>query len=258
MNKIVNFFVKSLSFDVFQLIVFNCEISMKFKFYEFCKKLKVFDCKDEFFNYWKEIIKTNEFIKNNEMLNYSKQTNFIKKLSKEEILEIINLFLSVVFYETFEYLLDFIELNEYIAYRLKDMFLYSLRTPNTKKQQQIQLEIYKKLMKYQPVKDYFNHNFDYVIESLNIPLVDFVIKEFDIKINELFDGYTVLQWAVGYLIDYPNENNEFAYEMFDYLLTIGADFNTNNSIGNDINFDINRIKDQKIQKDLFDKLLQFK
>ena len=94
MNKIVNFFVKSLSFDVFQIVVFNCEISMRILFYEFCNKnvcnfeFKVFNCKDEAMEYWLEIIKTNDFIKNNEMLKYTELSNFIRKLSSDEIFKI--------------------------------------------------------------------------------------------------------------------------------------------------------------------------
>ena len=162
MNKIVNFFVKSLSFDVFQIITLNCEISMRIKFYEFCKKLKVFDCKEEFVDYWKEIIKKrrNDFIdKNNEMLKYSKQTNITSKLSNDEILEIIYSIYSVSFYETFDYLLDFIKLNEEVALSLIMRFLTYLRTPNNKKQQQNQLEIIKKLIKYQSVKDHLKFLF---------------------------------------------------------------------------------------------------
>ena len=43
-------------------------------------------------------------------------------------------------------------------------------------------------MKYQSVKDEINNNFYLVIWSLNIKVVDFVIKELNIKINEFFRG----------------------------------------------------------------------
>ena len=72
------------------------------------------------------------------------------------------------------------------------------------------------------------------------------------------DHLTVLQWVVCYLISKPNENNEFAYEMFNYFLTIGADINKRNSSGNGINAYINQIKDESIKQSLRDKLLQFK
>ena len=261
MNKIDNFLIKSLSFDVFQLIVFNCEISMRFKFYGFCKELKVFACKYEFFNYWKEIINFEHFnnYKTNEMLKYSKQTNIIKKLSKFKIREIITLLKSVYFYETFEYFIDFIELNEDIAYDLINMIFTFLSTPTNKKQQKIQFEIIKKLIKYRSSKDYLRDSFNNVIWSLNISLVDFVIKEFDININDLFRGYTVLSRVVYHLSLTLNQNNVIVYEMLDHLLSIGADINLLDRSGNDIYFSINnKITNKTIKKDLLDILLNFK
>ena len=153
MQKIVNFFLKSLSFDVFQLIIFNCEISMRILFYEFCNKnfcnfeLKVFENNKEVFNYWLGIIN----MENNKLLKYSKLSNIHKKLSSDEVLEIVGLIGSVDFHETFEYLLDFVELNEEVALILINKVLSYFERPNTKKQQQIQLETIKKLMKYQSV-----------------------------------------------------------------------------------------------------------
>ena len=267
MDKIVNFFLKSLSFDVFQIVVFNCEISMRILFYEFCNKnvcnfeLKVFDCKDEAMEYWLKIIYNRDFIKTNEMLKYSKLSNFIKKLTTKEILEIIYSIYSVNFYETFEYLIDFIELDEIIANRLIFKVFFSLRTPNNKKQQQNQFEIIKKLMKNQTkikIKDELNINFYFGICSSNIPLADFLINKFDIKINGFFYDLTILQIVVDYLIKNPNINNEFSVEMFDYLLRIGADVNKRNLDGKDIIFYIERIKNPIIRQLFFDKLLQLK
>ena len=76
MDKIVNFFLKFLSFDVFQLVVLNCEISMRIEFSEFCNfELKVFDKNDDILLYWKEIVYKRDFIKSNKMLKYAKFTN---------------------------------------------------------------------------------------------------------------------------------------------------------------------------------------
>ena len=69
-----------------------------------------------------------------------------------------------------------------------------LNTPNTKKQQQTHLKTIKKLMKYQSVKDCLYNNFFLVIKSLNISLVDFVIKELNIDLNGVFKGCTALTW----------------------------------------------------------------
>ena len=252
--NVVNFFVKSVSFDVFQLIIFNCEISMRILFYEFCKELKVFKNNKEMFNYLTEIVSKDDFNdKNNEILKYFKLSNYKLKLSNDELIKIIKSFKSVNYYELFDFLFDFIELlNDEIAKDLLDFILENLQITNNKKQQQIQLKIIKKLMKYQTVKDYLINNFVFVVCTLNIQLVDFVFNELYIDVNELFNGYNVLQWVVIDLVNNSNENNDFAYEMFEYLLTIGADINKRGEN------DINKITDLNIRQNLIIRLFKFR
>ena len=67
--------------------------------------------------------------KGKQMLKYSKQTKL--ELSNDQSLTIIYSFNSVVFYESFEYLLDFIYLNEEIAKDLMITILNHLTTPTT-------------------------------------------------------------------------------------------------------------------------------
>ena len=148
--------------------------------------------------------------------------------------------------------------NQIAQIHLVEIALNVFRMPITKKQQNRQFQIIKKLIKYQSAKNYLYTYFRRVIESSNIPLVDFIIKELSVDINELFSGLTVLQLVVEYLVNYKNKNYDLGYEMFDYFLTIGADVNKNNSDGYDINYYINQIKDQNIQQTLFDKLLKFR
>ena len=62
---------------------------------------------------------------------------------------------------------------------------------------------------------------------------------------------TVLQSVINNLINNSNLNSEFAYEMFAYLLSIGADINKKYENGNDIFFDINQITDQDIKNNLY-------
>ena len=109
-------------------------------------------------------------------------------------------------------------------------------------------------MEYQNVKQLVNDNFYFVIKSLNVPLVYFVKNAINIKINGLFNGFTALQIIVDYLKNYPNINNEFAYEMFDYLITIGVDIERDSN-ERDIYFEITRIKDQNIQFKLLQNVL---
>ena len=88
-------------------------------------------------------------------------------------------------------------------------------------------------------------------------MVDFVIKEFNIKINDLFYGWTVLQYVVWYLMS-NSKNNKFAYEMFDHLLTIGADFHKRNDSGNDIYDYIKGANNKTIHDNIMNKLSQFR
>ena len=128
-----------------------------------------------------------------------------------------------------------------------------MKTPNTKKQQTIQFEIITKLIKYPRIKDKLKHYFNLVIYSLNVQLVGFFIKELNIHIadiKEVFFGWTVLQWVINYLINYPNINNEFGYEMFEYLLSIGADINKKNYNGYNIDYYIKQITNQTTQNKL--------
>ena len=121
------------------------------------------------------------------------------KLSTAELVEIIKSFRSVDYYETFEFLLNFIKLtNEnaldllikvyYRYYYLNHFYLISRvliskpKTPTTKQKQTSQLNIFKKLFNYSSVKNYIK-SYDFIplaIYSLNIPLVDFLIKELHI------------------------------------------------------------------------------
>ena len=206
------------------------------------------------------------FINKNDIktLQKLKEIGIKMKLSNDELLNITKSFYSVHSYETIEFLIDYIKLNDVIA---KDLFskifkfLYHLRTPTTTKQQNIQLEIIKKLIQYQSVKDLLNFNFYNVIWSLNIQLVDFVIKELKININELKtkvennDGefiftYNGLQVVIEYLNFKQNKNNTFAYEMFDYLLSIGVNISKRDSNGQDVYCYMNRISDNIIKNEL--------
>ena len=112
-----------------------------------------------------------------------------------------------------------------------------------------------KHLKHEFVRDYSSREFHLIIKSLNVPLIDFVIKKLNTDINRLFKRYTALEWVVWYLNVNPNINNELAYEMFDYLLSIGADIKKRNYDKSDIYYYINQIKDHNIQIKLLQKIL---
>ena len=171
-------------------------------------------------------------------------------LSNKELVYIIKSFTSVDYYETIEFLLDFIELNDELAISLTSKLLSYLKTPNNKKQQKCQFEIIKILCNYKSVKDWFLYNFPILIGSLNIPLVDFVMNEFNFDINRLFYGFTVLNWVFMYLFRNSNVNCEFAYEMFDHFLTRGANIENVDLIGNDIYDYINLITNETVKSKL--------
>ena len=130
--------------------------------------------------------------------------------------------------------------------------LVNLRTPVNQNQRNIQLKITKELIKYPSIKNKLNYNFIFVfvVESLNVQLVDLVFNLFDIKINDLFDGYTLLQLVVFYMIEYSDINYEFAYETFDYLISLGADFNKKSKGGKVVDYWIEKITDETIKDKL--------
>ena len=209
---------------------------------------------------------SNDYLKaiksnNIELLKDMELIGIKMKLSNNELQKVINTFYSVDYYETVEFLLKHIKLNDKIAYNLIIKVLFHLTTPTTKEQQQIQLNIYKKLCNYSLVKD-FNlstkylliDHFDLIVKSLNIPLINFIVIKFNIKINRLF--INTLQMVVIYLI-YNKNNNEFAYEMFDYLLRKDVDIYKRDSLGRFIYFHINRITEKTTKNTLLLKLSKY-
>ena len=188
------------------------------------------------------------------LLRKIKSKGIQMNLSSYELVEIIYSFDSVDYYETFEFLLGFIKLNDDFFEELIEFGMYELRTPTTKEQQNSQFEIYKKLIKYKDVENRLKDGFLFFIESLNIPLVDFVIKELDYKNNEegleiIYEGLFVIVVIVLNRV----KNKEFALEMFDHLLSINKkDINTRQEDGTTILYWIEQINDQTIK----DKLLE--
>ena len=69
MDKIIKTLLKTHSFDVCQIFVLNCEISIRFKFYEINKSLKVSKNNKKIYKYWADII-----------LNHEMQLNILKKI----------------------------------------------------------------------------------------------------------------------------------------------------------------------------------
>ena len=101
-----------------------------------------------------------------------------------------------------------------------------------------------------------NTNFYFVVKTLNIPLVGFVINELNIDINELFAGHTILQVVVEYFYYQNNDGVEFAYEIFDYFLLSGADLNKRDEWNKNIYYFINIIKNKTI-KDKLIKIINY-
>ena len=212
-------YLNLLPIELFKIICDFCDFTDKISMFLIKPNelLKAFKNNQEIVIYWKKITKLTEI---QQMLKYSKQTKL--ELSNDQLLDVLRRFESIHYYETNAYLVDNIKLNKKLVEDLIRKFLVFLTTPNNKTQQISQLEIIKKLTQYPTVKNRLKY-FNCVIKSLNVQLIDFYIKEFKIDINELFRGLTALQLVVEYLIDNKSNNIEFAYEMFDYLLSIGAD-----------------------------------
>ena len=216
---------------------------------EFIKNLN----KTENQKLWTKAIK----LANIQLLKGLKALRITMKLSNGKLGVILKSLDSVNHYETYVFLFDnYITLNDNNAIIFIFRVLYYLKTPNNKKQQNMQLKIIKKLCKFQSVKRYLYYFFDDVIKSLNVRLVHFVIKEIKINIDEKFYGYSILQVVVRYL-NTLNINNMFAYETFDYLLSIGADIHKTTKDGNDIYTLIDRIIDPNVRKNIHQILLNY-
>ena len=182
-----------------------------------------------------------------QLLRGLNSTGITIHMPRNKLVRIIKTFRLVDYYETFEFLLNYITLNDKIATSLLRLVLYPLTTPNNKKQQHMQFNIIKKLVEFPSAIVELKMNLLQVIETLNIPLVDYFINKYNIKINELFNGDTILQWIVYYMIIFYNKNVKFAYELFDHLLSKEAiDVYTKNTDGNDVYFYIRIIPNKTI------------
>ena len=126
------------------MIFNNLNLSTKIKLNEiFCKfNFKVFFNKNEFVKYFVDVLKTNEILKNNELLKYLKLTNnstnsLIKKLTNDELILNINLLKSPDYYETFEFLIDFVKLTKEITFNFFDVIfdIKTILTPKSTKKQ---------------------------------------------------------------------------------------------------------------------------
>ena len=203
---------------------------------------------------WTFIVENNDI----KLLKQLNTTGIEMSLSNEELYSIMFAFDSVEFLGIFEFLLSYFELDEVCANNLLYGVLIDLRTPNTRKQQQIQFNIIQRIIKdYPNVKNVLKESFYDVLQSLNIPLIDFFMKEFGITIDEEFDNKTCLQNAVFYLFNNPNQNIQFVFEMVDYLLTKGADVKQRNEYDQDIYFYIDEIADKNVQNILIKKLSKY-
>ena len=195
---------------------------------------------------WLNVIKSKNIILLKKFISEVKKDKV--ELSNYELFNIILSFKSGDYYETFEILIDYIELkNEYVAHELIKSVFKTLKRPSNEKQQNSQLEITKKLMKFQSTGNWIRAHFYYVVYSLNVQLVKYVFNKINIHINDLFRGYSVLQWVVRY-INTLNLKIEFAYKTFNYLLSVGADINKMDYKNNDGYFYINEIADQNIKQ----------
>ena len=259
MKSVVNSLIKTLSFKVVQLIVLNCEISLRFEFYEICKKLKIFNNNKEIIEYWIDNNNKADMKNNQEMIKYSKESNITIELSNDEIYRIISLITSVDYYETMLYLFCFIKTDERKASRCLKIILIYMTTPHNKKQQKIQLRIIKKIIKdYPEIKNRLalQGEFYYFIITLNIPLLDFVIEEFEMSINKLC--YKSIHWIFYCLNEYPKKNIQLVFEMFDYLLSIGADINYIDEEEGNIYNEIDHLKDKHVYNIMLSKLSVYK
>ena len=192
------------------------------------------------------------------LLNLLKSFDIEIKLSNLEIIKIIQKFKSVDYLEIIEFLFDYIFLNEDIAYNFLFKILHNLTTPNNENEQYAQFNIiYYLISNYEKPLILLKSNIRFVIRTLNINLVKFVIEEYKININELVADRTNLQWVIDTLNNNnPPPNTQFAYEVFDYLLISGADIKLLNNEGRDIYHSIKQLNNQQTRETLRNIILQ--
>ena len=244
MSKILNI----RSFLVIFLFYLNLNV-FSLKESKFKEKLtKTVPKKDK--NYWEFSIK--EFD-----LKHLKTLKI--ELSNEDLVKTIKTLKSVDYYEKIKFLLSFVKFDENIQNDLLVFILSCLTTPENEQQKNIQFEIVRFLAnkKSKLIKTTFLTNFNLIIQTLNIPLIAFIINDYEININKLVQGRTNLNWVIINLINYPTNNINLVYETFTYLLINGADIKQENYLGADIFELIMYIKTPTISQTFIDILLKF-
>ena len=198
------------------------------------------------------------------LLKQIKQSEIKMKLSNDELFKIIETFKSNDYYETFEFLLDYLEIDDNETNKnLLIRALTYLKTAINTHEQTSQMNIVVRILanmyskSSQSVFTYFQNHFDLFIYTLNYYLVDFLLKEYKIDINKLVDGLTNLQWVVFHITYDPNFNLELAYKMIDFLLTIHVDIKKLDGDGNDIFAWVDKITEPKIRQIIHSKLLKY-
>ena len=195
-----------------------------------------------------------------------KSTGINMTLTNTEINSFIDLNLNFYSFNEFQlilFLVDYSDFDDDFVYKLLIKVLNDVRFfpyldyqnyhRITKEQQEIQFKIVKQLAnKYQILQKHIKSFLADVILTLNIQLVDFVIKTYHIDINEMVGTYkivktefinnTFLQCVISYLFycpdrvyysdpNYHYKNINFAYEMLFYLLGKGIDLEKPNWLG---------------------------
>ena len=162
-----------------------------------------------------------------ELLKQLKILQIEMALTNKELYEIMITNCAISSYELIEFLLGYILLNENITYSLVSEILFdALGNPITKTQifiSQLNIITILTAKENKKITNYLKQNFHYVIFTLNVPLVELLIQKYNIDINDIVCNYTTLQWIVSYFSIYPRTNVNLVYEMFDFLLSIGAD-----------------------------------
>ena len=204
---------------------------------------------------WQSAIEKNDFL----LLKELKQLKIKMLLKDQEIKSIVFSIKSVEYYETINYLLDFIHLDLNTSFTLLVQTLEILTTPLTLTQQNIQFTIINKLINNQnnitknitKIDKYIQENFSLFALTLNIPLFDYIMKIYDFNVNEVnSSGFTCIHLLVIYAY---NNLKDFtvAFKMIKHLLSKGAIFNRVVREGDDLTYFIqNEIKNQTIITEL--------
>ena len=249
---------KHLPYEIKHLIVSFLCISDKIIFYNSDPKNKynIFKHSNGIFSYWTTIIKAGDVIKNRNMMRYSKLTNIHLGLVESKLIRLIRLSIYKFDYKTFMFLFDNV-IKKPLFYELLTMIICYYEKPKNDFEINSQLKIIKYLLvniDTEFTDDLYKIIYRllfYHINAFSLPLLDYLIKSFQIDVNKHFIGVPLWFRVIGMHINIiTNRILKNDTEQIKIFFKNGADINAIDCKGDDVFCWVGRIKNKEI-RDIF-------